>query len=356
LFPCVVVVYCVVAMTFRDGKCGIGCIVPRASYRVTNDLRMPRRLLTHTRLFLCFCVSVRAQSPCSHSLPAVVRQTRSNSYASKASGAKFPAVVSEDGRRSNLKQYKPRSSPDLKGTQESDEESSVSSLDSSDDSGTVATPLLPATVAAPRVPAVLEVSGAASLPARPSSSKKKLPKTPNTQEAKTPRKKSSTKRVDSSSSVRSKNPLRTNKGGLDPLVQQRVAQEIENNGGLVAFFLTSRTALHKLCEACSQDPEKGGVSVWGEKGSKRRTAIKDKTIQWRGFPIEEYHDIIAKIGVTNHLQLQTQTSLFGSPLAPKTITFEPTTEPSPRKRPPQPKMQTSDVGAGVPQRKLFGIV
>ena len=245
------------------------------------------------------------------------------------------------------------SSPNLGSKLSEEEASSHSSLDTSGDSGTAATPLL-AGRSKPEVPK--EVSATASLPPRVASKPRLTPSsktkaTPSSKTKSTPAKgKSSSKKTPktpgSTPSVRSKNPLRTNSKGLERPIQEAVCQQIELNGGIVQFFKSGiSNPLHKLAEECSKDNDRGGIRIWGDTGSKRRSAIRDKVLRWRDLSEEDYLRLCGQLKVTTAEVLSSQTRLFGSPDSkPAPVLLvplpEPTTEPKPT------EMESSSAGGG----------
>ena len=273
----------------------------------------------------------------------MVRKTRSQTRKEERETPQPPLVsVGESTTRRGVAQ-RSHSSPDL-GKKESDEESSsFSSLDTSGDSGTAATPLVSGRTA-PEVPQ--EITATASLPARlagkkatPASKTKSTPASNRKAKATPVSKTKSLAKKDpitpasaSSSvrSVRSKNPLRTNSAGLDPKIQQVVCQQIENKGGIVEFHNSGvSNPLHKLAEECSKDEEKGGVKIWGEAGSKRRIAIKDKVLRWKNLSDADYLGLCNQLEVKTAAVLSTRTRLFASPdTKPAPVLLQPIPEPT----------------------------
>ena len=303
-------------------------------------------------------------------------KTRNRSHspekrAATRSESNCPAAVSEEGSGQRGRGItRLNSAPGNLGAEDQKESSSsVSSLDTSVDSASVATPLF--SHAVPRQVSASAASLPARLTSKKSSTKKNPPKTPtsNTKSA-AARASSSAKKQPktpgSASSVRSKNPARTNKAGIPVEPDQRViAQETENKGGIKIVFAQSESnPLHNLCEERSANPDKGGVEIWGVSGSERRKKIKAKTRQWRELGDTDWKELCGSIRVVTADILAARSKLFGHS---DTSTLERVTKPAPQpalQPAPQPTLQpapqrvnsimssTNEAASGTPRSKF----
>jgi hypothetical protein len=73
-------------------------------------------------------------------------------------------------------------------------------------------------------------------------------------------------------------------------VQKELAEVIERAGGLHSFDDKEKHALSKLLDL-------GDSEAFGDRGSKQRRKISQKVYQWKHQPIQEYYQVLNKLGI-----------------------------------------------------------
>ena len=80
------------------------------------------------------------------------------------------------------------------------------------------------------------------------------------------------------------------RSGLHLSVQKELAEVIERAGGLHSFDDKEKHALSRLLDL-------GDAEAFGERGSKQRRKISQKVFQWKQLPIQEYYQVLNKLGI-----------------------------------------------------------
>lgn len=83
-------------------------------------------------------------------------------------------------------------------------------------------------------------------------------------------------------------PARTNKQGAPMPIQQELAEDIKEFGGLLAF----KEDPHSTSKICRVKPDLHGIG-----GSPLRQQIRDKLKQWKKLSLDEYKQVLTDLGV-----------------------------------------------------------